>query len=293
MNRFQLIVFLAPLHIAALYAQAPEVRKVSMLGKKLAESSALLYVDGTLFTLSDDKKPVLFRIDTATAKIRQTISIENASFTDKEALAMDDEYIYIGDVGNNTGSRRDLQVVRISKSDITASKELSVKGERISFTYPEQVKFGVKPKDNKFDCEAMVVMGDSIYLFTKQHNNLKTTLYALPKKPGTYEARKKGVFDVKGMISDATLSPDGTTLLLLGYGRQHQSSFIWKFTGFTGADFFSGYSSVITLSSEQLAWQTEGITFIDNSEVFISCEETNDLPAALYRLNVNDLLRLE
>ncbi|MEX0719207.1 MAG: hypothetical protein WD059_00980 [Balneolaceae bacterium] len=265
------------------------LKKVAELAEELDESSGLIYTPKGLFTLNDSKKPEFYRIDTATGEILQTISIHDIDFDDKESISFDGEYIYIGDFGNNDGDRKNLKIVKIDYSDISEKKDLSVNGEIIQFHYPEQQTFDMKKKDNAFDSEAMVVAADSIYVFTKQRNNHQTTLYSLPKKTGNYAATKNAAFDVNGRITSAALNPEQNTLLLLGYQDDHQFPFLWKFLDFSGNNFFSGNSSSVKISTSPLDWQTEGMTFKDENEIFISCETTGDVKASLYSGNLQEM----
>ena len=87
----------------------------------LNESSALVYTDGNLWTLNDGgNAAAIYRIDPANATILQTVNISNATNIDWEDLAADENYIYVGDFGNNAnGNRTNLRILRITKSDIT------------------------------------------------------------------------------------------------------------------------------------------------------------------------------
>lgn len=263
---------------------------VATLPGTLKESSALVVTPHGLFSLSDNSRPEFFRLDTASGEILQTIGIRNIDFVDKEALAFDGTYFYIGDFGNNLSLRKDLKIVKVDARQIGNQQEVLVDGQVITFHYPEQEMRSVLSKDNSFDCEAMVVAGDSLYLFTKQRSDHQTTLYALPKEPGTYAAIRKAEFDVRGRVTDAALSPDQKTLLLLGYQEKHQYPFLWKFTNFRGQDFFAGTAQHQELIREPLNWQTEGIAFIDSRQIFVSCETTREVPAALFKASLDKII---
>lgn len=271
-----------------LHAQELALERVGPFSAELDESSGLTWAGGSLYSLSDDKLPYLYRVDTSTAETTQLIVVRGISFSDKEALTSDEDYLYIGDFGNNKGHRRDLKIVRLKLSEIPANGPIEVEAEIIAFHYPEQKVFDGKKKENAFDCEAMVAMGDSLYLFTKQRNDHQTTLYALPKAPGEYPAKRHGSFDVQGRITSASLSPTGKHLLLLGYGKKHQQPFIWHFSGFVGSDFFgSGNASLAkakryALWESPLDWQLEAITFVSPNRIFLSCEKTDEVEAGLY-----------
>lgn len=270
-------------------AQDTFLLHIGLLPTPLEESSGLIFTEQGLFSLSDDKRPEVYILDAESAYVLKTVVVNGADFKDKEALAADDEYLYIGDFGNNDGDRKDLKIVKVRLADIGSGTRSEVRGEVIAFHYPEQTDFDVKKKENDFDCEAMVARGDSLYLFTKQRSDHRTTLYALPKKPGNYAARKRGVFDSQGRITDAALSPDGKTLLLLGYQKKHHFPFVWKITDFAGADFFSGHAEYDLLTKYPLDWQTEGIAFKDSATIFVTCEGSDDVKAGLYRMSLKDL----
>ncbi len=260
--------------------------RIATLPGALKESSALSYTPQGLFTLSDNSRPEFFRLDTASGKIIQTIVIRTIDFVDKEALAFDGTHFYIGDFGNNLSLRNNLKIVKVDARQLTQQDEVFVEGQVITFHYPEQ---GLLDEENAFDCEAMVVAADSIYLFTKQRSDHQTTLYALPKEPGTYAASRKAVFDAQGRITGAALSPDAKTLLLLGYQQNHQFPFLWKFTDFEGQDFFAGQAQYQQLINEPLNWQTEGIAFSNHRRIYVSCETTPQVQAALFEGNLEEI----
>src|SRR5690606_24654166 len=120
--------------------------------------------------------------------------------------AQDSSYVYIGDFGNNHhGSRTDLHILKIAKDSLTAGNPVP---EFIGFTYSDQILGESDSDKTDFDCEAMIISGDSIYLFTKQWSSKRTSLYALPKTPGRHVAQFKTTHDVDGLITGATYMED-------------------------------------------------------------------------------------
>src|SRR4051812_45510552 len=84
----------------------------------LKESSGLCYTDGQLWSFGDSGNPdAIYKIDTTTGAILQTVTIANYPNTDWEDITADALYIYIGDFGNNSGDRTDLKILRVKKSD--------------------------------------------------------------------------------------------------------------------------------------------------------------------------------
>jgi hypothetical protein len=264
-------------------------QKIAELPKKLKEVSGMVLTKRGFFVLEDSGKPFFYRIDTATGSVVQRISVKNIDFEDKESLTADDDYLYIGDFGNNKDERKNLQIVRVPLEALAdTAAEMEIEAQIISFHYPEQEAFN-SPKDQRqFDCEAMIAMGESLYLFTKRRNDDQTVLYRLPKQPTNESqlAQKIAQFDSQGRITGASLSPDNKTLLLIGYQEKRTYPFLWKFEGFEGERFFEGKAQKIVLSQEPIEWQTESVAFIDEQQFFFSCEKTDDIPATIYSSNL-------
>jgi hypothetical protein len=158
--------------------------------------------------------------------------------------------------------------------------------ENIAFKYADQTDFS--PKSNNatnFDCEAMVVSQDSIYLFTKQWASKKTSVYALPKTAGSYTAQLKGTYDVKGLVTGATYLEDKKLVVLCGY-TGFVSPFLYLLYDFKGHDFFSGNKRKVTLDGMSFN-QVEGIATADGLTYFISNEHLEKRPF----VNVTQKLR--
>jgi hypothetical protein len=90
--------------------------------------------------------------------------------------------------------------------------------DTIWFTYSNQTDFTATSGNNtNFDCEAFIVSSDSIYLFTKQWLNQQSTIYVLPKIPGTYSAQLKATIPVNGLITGANYQEEKRLITLIGY----------------------------------------------------------------------------
>ncbi|MCR5863022.1 T9SS type A sorting domain-containing protein [Flavobacterium sp. J372] len=121
----------------------------------------------------------------------------------------------------------------------------------------------------------MVVSQDSIYLFTKQWVSKKTSLYALPKTPGTHVAQLKGTLNVNGLITGAEYIADRRVVVLTGYSGTVQP-FIYLLYDFNGHNFFSGNKRKISLSLS--FHQTEGIASSNGLDYFITNEKLVQSP---------------
>jgi hypothetical protein len=223
--------------------------------------------------------------------IQRTVFVKNATNVDWEDIAADNSFIYIGDFGNNAnGNRTDLRIYKIAKKDVSVSD--SVDSKVINFSYSDQTDFSPKGSNNtNFDCEALIAYGDSLYLFSKDWVDLKTRLYVLPKKPGTYKATKLAELDVQGLITGADVLATQRVIVLSGYNT-FLSPFIYLLYDFSGNRFFDANKRKVSLNESFT--QTEGITAKSTTQFYTTNERYSKLgittPAKLEQLNVSSLL---
>lgn len=244
------------------------------LSDEVNETSGLTYWNGHLYTHNDDTYTTLYALDTLTGTIHHTFEIPGVTNRDWEEITQDSSYVYIGDFGNNhNGSRIDLHIIRLAKDSLITGNPVA---ELINFTYSDQVMDTIKGGDRTdFDCEAMIVSGDSIYLFTKQWNSKRTSLYALPKAPGTHIAQLKATHNVDGLITGATYMQDEQLVVLTGYSKTLKP-FFYLLYGFNGTDFFSGNKRKINI---RLPFhQIEGITTTNGLDFYITNENFESWP---------------
>lgn len=248
----------------------------------IKESSGLVFTDGKLWTHNDSGNPQeIYSIDTSTGAILQTIVIDNFGNNDWEDITADSAFIYVGDFGNNNGTRTDLKILKIAKSDITSASTVHVNAQAISFSYTDQTSF-TSSNTHNFDCESVISIKDSLYLFTKDRGDGATRVYKLPKIPGTYAVSPYTNFAVQGLITGADYNPVTKQILLIGYMLNKVNSFIWQLYDYQGDLFFSGNKRRIEISNGN-EWQTEGICWINSTHFFVSCEETSPTsPSAFY-----------
>lgn len=248
------------------------------LSPKVNEQSGMVWHKNLFWVINDSNcLPELLAYNMK-GKLKKTIHISNVSNKDWEDLAEDENYIYIGDFGNNRGGRKDLRVLRVLKSDMK-SKEVAV--DSITFTWADQKNFEKRNMKHDFDCEAFFAYGDSLYFFTKNWANKKTRLYSMSKLPGNYQLKPIAELDTDFMVTGADITADGKTVALVGY--KNYRTYAMLLIDFKGLDFFSG--NILRLDLESLGRaQTEGLVFTDKNELYINTEETK-LPQALYKLD--------
>ncbi len=251
----------------------------------IPESSGLIFTKGKLWTFGDSGNPAsIYSIDTTNGDVKQTVNITNYPNIDWEDITADDSFIYISDAGNNNGDRTNLRILKIAQSDIGDEASVSLTAQAISFSYTDQTNFLSDPNTN-FDCESIISIGDSLYLFTKDRGDYQTRVYSLPKVPGTYKLKPYTAYNVNGKITGADYNPVTKEIILIGYMSSKLNSFLWVLSKFPGDQFFSGNKYRVEIGSDSISWQTEGITYIDTNRLYISCETTSQVKSSLYLLD--------
>ena len=247
----------------------------------ISESSGLVWTDGKLWTHNDSGNPnEIYRIDTANGNILQTITIDNYPNTDWEDIAADSNFIYIGNTGNNNGNRTDLKILKIAKSDITKSSIVHLNAQAISFSYSDQTVFTSSSSHN-FDCESLISIKDSLYIFTKDRGDLQTRVYKLPKTPGTYAISTYTSYNVNGLITGADYNPQTKEIALIGYFSGHSNSFMWFLNDFKSDLFFSGNKRRIEIGNGT-EWQTEGVCYFTENRFLVSCENAGTFNSSFF-----------
>ncbi len=255
-----------------------------LLPQTIAETSGLALHQGKLFTINDSGDgPIVYGIDSLTGQVMQQITV-NATNVDWESLAIDNEYLYIGDFGNNLGNRNDLIIYRVKLSEIPSSGNISVNADAIAFTYSDYAKDSVKDRNHNFDCEAFIATDQWLYLFSKNRGDYKTKLYRIPKQPGMYTAQLVTSFNVNGLITGADMSAATNEICLVGYTDQSWIPFTWLLWDYNEDDFFGGNKRRIDMPN-MIATQTEAVAYTLNKNQIITSEGNPLVTQSAYNFN--------
>jgi len=242
---------------------------------ELQENSGLIFYNSNLYSINDGGNSTDFQELDTQGTIMRSINVSGSQNIDWEAISQNDSTIYLGDFGNNGGNRQDLSIYRVSKNEIVNNDTVTM--NQFWFTYPDQNSFSNSSNTHNFDCEAFVYYQDSLHLFTKGWQNLYTKHYVLPiNSVDTVEAILRDSMWVDGLITDATIDSTTGRLLLLGYknnGSNFYTSFVYLLFDFPTNDFFSGNKRRIEIGNMLTVSQTEGITFNNSTNGFISSEK--------------------
>ncbi|MBF9141139.1 hypothetical protein [Hymenobacter properus] len=238
-----------------------KVRKIGRLPRSVRESSGLACADtlGGFWTHGDGGTPAQLTEFSLPGTVRRRLDLAPLPNRDWEDLARDPTgRLYIGDFGNNRSQRRDLAIYR-----------LSLRGGRpnvdtIAFRYPDQTAFPPHRGHRNFDCEAFYFYQDTLHLFSKDRSLRQLTKhYVLPAHPGRYVAVLRDSIRLGRPITAADISPDGSTVALLGYGG------VFLFTNAPGRPLFDGPKRFRALPT---TGQAEGLVFLTDSTFLVSNE---------------------
>lgn len=242
------------------------------LPASLDETSGLIFWAGGIWTFNDSGGlPVIYKVDTISGEIIQSITVLNAENTDWEDITQDEDNIYVGDFGNNNGDRKDLKVYKLDKSSIPSVGNAGVYAGVISFSYGDQHDFTPSYNANEYDCEAIICVDNKLYLFTKNWVSQTTRLYELPIVSGAYSILPVDSFDVDGLITGAGYSGDKNQVIMSGY--KNYKPFLFLLFDYYENEFYSGNKRRIDTDG-MLGAQTEGICFKNGYNALLSCEKS-------------------
>lgn len=257
--------------------------KVNPMNTLLVETSGLQWAGNSLWTFNDGGgAAAIYRIDTASSAILQTVNLGGATNVDWEDVAFDGTYFYIGDFGNNaTGTRTDLKIYKFpigAVPDYAANPTVTVPSaqiEVINFRYSDQTDFSKDTSNyTKFDCEALIVDGGKIHLFTKNWIDTVTTHYVIdPSTAGPYTATPLETLNTKYLVTAADKVPGLNVVALLGYQNGIPGNhYLHLLSDFSGGYYFNGNKRRLDLPDALTLGQAEGLTFRNGSYGYISNE---------------------
>ena len=262
--------------------------KIAVLSDSLKESSGLTNLDGRLFSFNDSgNTSEIFEIKAGSSYIEKTFQTGLRNI-DWEAITNDGENFYVGEFGNNLGTRKDLKVYQIPfRNDSLIVDSIKT----IPFFYPEQTDFTPKNINNNFDAEAMIFLDGTIHIFTKEWITNTVSHYVIDKNlKENQQAKKLETFDTGFVVTDASFFDN--KLYVVGYTKKASVYLMIFEKDETGNLFFNKPLKKFSLGRAFSIGQIEGITATEKG-VYISGERFNikikKVPQSLYFISYKDL----
>lgn len=259
------------------------------LPKEVRETSGLFFHNGKLWTHNDSGgKPILYALDTVTFEVIQKITLTNAKNKDWEDVCTDGKTVFVGDFGNNKGSRKKLRIFTLSLSSIPEEGDTILTVDSIKFRFADQTNFEKRKHQHDFDCEAMFATDDYLYLFSKGWDTGTTRLYRLSKTPGDQVAEVVNGFDSQGLITGADYDRENQVLALVGYVKNLWKPFMYLIFDFDEA---GQKLSHRRFEMPQLTGaQTEGICFFEEGLCFISAETSPSMTSRVFVADFREII---
>ena len=262
--------------------------KIAVLSDSLQESSGLTNLDGRLFSFNDSgNTSEIFEIKAGSSYIEKTFQTGLRNI-DWEAITNDGENFYVGEFGNNLGTRKDLKIYQIPfRNDSLIIDSI----KNIPFFYPEQTDFTPKNINNNFDAEAMIFSDGNIHLFTKEWITKTVSHYVINKNlTENQPAKKLESFDTGFVVTDASVFEN--KLYVVGYTKNASVYLMIFEKDETGNLFFNKPLKKYSLGRAYNVGQIEGITATEKG-IYISGErfsiKIKKVPQSLYFIPFKDL----
>jgi hypothetical protein len=259
--------------------------KVDPISDLLTENSGLQMAGNFLWSFNDGGgAAAIYRIDTITNALLQKVNLSGAENIDWEDIAFDGTNFYVGDFGNNAnGARTDLKIYKFPLSaipDYISNPVVTIPAGQIgviNFSYNNQPQPPQPTSNNhtKFDCEAMMVDGGKIHLFTKNWIDLTTTHYEINGLiAGTYTADSLETLSTNYLVTAADKANGQKIVALLGYKNTgFADHYLHLLTDYNGGNYFNGNKRQIDLPNVFIMGQAEGICFRTGTYGYISNEK--------------------
>jgi hypothetical protein len=265
--------------------QNPELLTENLLPSILAENSGMTSFGDLIWFINDSgNDSAMYGYSAQDNEVKRTVRIRNAHNTDWEDITQNDQYVFIGDFGNNAaGNRTDLRIYIIRKDDVLANDTVDPTGV-ITFSYEDQTDFAAQGNNNTdFDCEGFIATDNTIILFSKDWIDNKTRLYTLSITPGNQTAMLKKEWNVGALVTSACIYASTGDLYLAGY-TESLTPVLWQFSGFNTETL--NFEQVTRTDFDLLFTQTEGIMIL-NGHLYVSSEAFTLIqpgtPASLFR----------
>jgi hypothetical protein len=261
-------------------ALSGKLSKQSTLDSTLAETSGLIWMDGHFWTFNDSGgEACLYQVDASSGSIIRKTVVRNAFNVDWEDISMDANYIYVADVGNNFHTRDTLVVYRISRNKLLKGEDEVEYEGLITLSFEEDVRKNSKGFSSH-DCEALLVHGDSLYLFSKDWVEQSTSVYAFPALPGHYHLRSLYRYEADMLVTGADQNSESREVVLVGYRNYLPVLIRYRYESDPGKIQCGGRARFYPMHAGR---QVEGICFDRGGNLYISAEQSLQKPA-LFRV---------
>lgn len=268
--------------------RATEARRLAAFADTTLDESSGIAASrqhpGILWTIEDSgAEPLLHATDTTGADLGAW-TVTGAVNRDWEAVTLGPcpggRCLYIGDIGDNNATRRQVEVYRVPEPDPSGRRRTTTRAVQLTVTYPGGPR----------DAESLVMLPDtSLLIISKSASGSR--VYRVPASAwhGTRPVRaaEMGTLSIPtggltSLVTDAAVSPDGTRLAV----RTYTAIYFYRIIpGPALAE--DGACGIFGVEP-----QGEGVTWLDPERLVTSWESNFGIPGglALVRCSPRDSL---
>ena len=256
---------------------SPTIVEIARFPNEINECSGMIKTEDRIISMNDGSSHTLLQeINPTTAEIVSVIHVNDIANVDWEAIQYENGKIYIADTGNNEGDRESLNLYTIPYQ--TGSEFICM--DTINFIWPDQTDFTTS-NFHPFDCESLLIEGNTAIFFSKNRSDLKTNVYRLDLT--TENIIKGESINVGGLTTDIAKDPSGD-LILLSYLTFNGSSFINKISILEKLD--GAYHLKRNIAIPQTT-QIEAIVHLEDHKYLLGAESETDEGGYLYSLDLS------
>ena len=231
------------------------------LARKINETSGLEWYGNRLVTHNDSGgRPAVYVFDPEGEEI-EIIDLAGVQNIDWEDITADQDHYYIGDTGNNYGTR-DNQKIYITDAHFQMQ-------DSIMLRYEGQTSFK-RRKIHPYDAEALANFGQQLVLFSKDRQDLDSRIYVMEKTPGPIALSAVDTLKVGCLITGADHHEPSGLMALTGYAKSGEQYL------FLLPDFEAPYQDKSKMRKFLLPVgpaQIEAIKIIDAHEFWLTSED--------------------
>ncbi|HTG44750.1 MAG TPA: hypothetical protein VK633_09485 [Verrucomicrobiae bacterium] len=186
-------------------------------------------------------------------------------------------YLYVGDVGSNTGNRDEVKVLRTAEPQVASEPSTDTvdfgKVESFRLEYPE----------GKFDAEAILVdpIARDLYVVTKETSGAHLFLAHLDDLQAGETITLEAVAELEfSKVAGGAISRDGQLIAL----RREDAAYLWtRSPGQTIVEALSSTASALPIVGPPDEPNGEAITFLLDSSGYITLSEGEEQPLFAFR----------
>ncbi|MFN8206529.1 MAG: hypothetical protein U0T82_03880 [Bacteroidales bacterium] len=256
------------------------------LPDELQETSGLVWFDSLLWTINySGNEPLVFGFNPGDGHILRTARLMNATNEDWEELTIDDKYLFVGDIGNNDGSRHNLCIYRVPLQNLHRDGSFGVQSEKIEFSYASQENFTYTPFKTPWDAESFLVYNDTVFVFTKDWVEEGSNVFVFPSLPGLHLALQSNTLKIEGLLTGASSDSKTGSVIFCGYHEYQPFISITNWNEIR-SETNPGLEKIICDSLYGI--QTEGIAIAPDDILYLS-SENSVIPQSLFRYRFSNL----